>query len=246
MMKPLHLAVLRMLPVLCLACAHSPQAPHEGPVAAPALTYETYTVGAGEPEAMLVALHYSGSTPGFWRPLLEDWRTPTRVVLPRGPHPRREGFTWFAAGHEQKATAEKTAEVEQMAARLAELIRELRAAHPRIRRVAVTGFSYGGDLAWVLALRHPELVDIAVPMGSRLLGAPTPGAPAARRVWVLQGEADPIITAPQTAARVDALKAAGVPIDVKVYPGLGHDFSPQLIEDWRTFLQQQLRTEAPR
>lgn len=246
MMKPLHLAVLRMLPALCLACAHPPQAPREAPAAAPALTYETYTVGAGEPEAMLVALHYSGSTPGFWRPLLEDWRTPTRVVLPRGPHPRREGFTWFAAGHEQKATEEKTADVEQMAARLAELIRELRAEHPRIRRVAVTGFSYGGDLAWALALRHPEQVDVAVPMGSRLLGAPTPGAPATRRVWVLQGEVDPIITAPQTAARVDALKAAGVPIDVKVYPGLGHDFSPQLIEDWRTFLQQQLRTEAQR
>ncbi|WP_240462509.1 alpha/beta hydrolase [Myxococcus sp. CA018] len=195
---------------------------------------------------MLVALHYSGSTPGFWRPLLEDWRTPTRVVLPRGPHPRREGFTWFASGHEQKATEEKTADVEQMAARLAELIRELRAEHPRIRRVAVTGFSYGGDLAWMLALRHPEQVDVAVPMGSRLLGTPTPGAPATRRVWVLQGEVDPITTAPQTAARVDALKTAGVPIDVKVYPDLGHDFSPQLIDDWRTFLQHQLRTEAQR
>ncbi|HET9450005.1 MAG TPA: dienelactone hydrolase family protein [Aggregicoccus sp.] len=244
-MKPLHLAVLRMLPALCLACAHPPRGPGEAPAAPPGLTYETYTVGAAEPEAMLVALHYSGSTPGFWRPLLEGWGAPARVVLPRGPWPRREGFTWFAADHEHKATAQKTADVEQMAARLAGLIRELRATHPRIRRVAVTGFSYGGDLAWVLALRYPELVDVAVPMGSRLLGEPTPGAPAARRVRVLQGEVDPIIPAPQTTARVEALKASGVPIDVKVYPGLGHDFSPQLIEDWRAFLQQQLGTDAP-
>jgi phospholipase/carboxylesterase len=233
-------AVLLALPALWLGCARTPPVSPRESAAPPALASERYTLGAAEPEVLLVALHYSGSTPAFWKELLQGWELPTYVVLPQGPLPRREGFTWFPADHEQKAASEKAADVECMAARLAQLIREVRAAHPGIRRVAVTGFSYGGDLAWVLALRYPELVDVAVPMGSRLLGEPAPGTVRMGPVRVLQGGADPIIPAQHTVERVEALKGAGVPIDVQVYPGLGHDFSPQLIADWRAFLQQQL------
>jgi phospholipase/carboxylesterase len=236
--------LLVLLPGLCLGCAHAPQEHGAGSAAPAALAYEDYTLGGDEPGALLVALHYSGSSPAFWKELLQGWETPTRVVLPRGPRPHREGFTWFPADHEQKTAVDKAADVERMAERIAQLVREVRAAHPGIRRVAVTGFSYGGDLAWVLALRHPELFDAAVPMGSRLLGEPEAGGPPASRVWVLQGGADPIVPAQHTVERVAALKAAGVPIDVRVYPGLGHDFSPQLVADWRAFLQQQLA--APR
>jgi phospholipase/carboxylesterase len=229
------LAVL--LAASALACAGSRPKPAAAP---PVLTYEELTLGAAKPEVLLVALHYSGSTPDFWRPLLADWRTPTRVLLPRGPLPRRQGFTWFPAEHERQDAAQKTADVERMADGLAALIRDVRAAHPELRRVAVTGFSYGGDLAWMLALRHPGLVDVAVPMGSRLLGEPSAGAPRPGRVRVLQGEADAIIDVQRTRERVEALKALGVPIDLQVYPALGHDFSPQLVEDWRAFLQEQL------
>jgi hypothetical protein len=35
------------------------------------------------------------------------------------------------------------------------------------------GLSYGGDLAWLLAVHYPELVDAAVPMGTGCLGMPS-------------------------------------------------------------------------
>ena len=219
-----------------------PAAP--GSAAADALGYETLTLGKAPPTSLLVALHYSGSTPGFWKALLKDWEGATRVVLPRGPLPRREGFTWFAPEHEKQDAAQKTQDVERMAARVAALIREQRRAHPELRRVAVTGFSYGGDLAWVLAARYPELVDVAVPMGTRLLGEPSAARTA--RVHVLQGGSDAIIDAAATSRRVEALKAAGVPIDVRVFPGLGHDLSPELVTHWRTYLQQQLASPPSR
>ncbi|MCY1022484.1 alpha/beta hydrolase [Pyxidicoccus sp. MSG2] len=228
---------------LSLACA----GPRAGATAADTsqqLVHETYTLGGEQPEALLVALHYSGSTPAFWNEYVKDWGAPVRVLLPQGPLPRREGFTWFAPGHEQKDEAAKLADVEQMAARVADLIREVRRAHPELRHVGVTGFSYGGDLAWFLAIRYPELVDVAVPMGSRLLGDPTRALPATSRVRVLQGEADAIIDARKTVERVEALKAGGVPIDLRTYPGLGHDVSPELIEDWRAFLRQGLSGTA--
>lgn len=209
--------------------AGSPQ-----PAEAPALTAKTYTIGGDNPTGLLVALHYSSGTPAMWDELVADWGAPVRVLFPQGSvvH-RKTGYTWFAPAHEQKDAAGKLSDVEQMTARVARLIKDTRAAHPEIRRVAVTGFSYGGDIAWLLAIRHAELVDFAIPMGSRLLGDPT--GPSAR-VHVLQGETDKIIDAKATAARVAELAQRGLPIAVTIYPGLGHDLSPALIADWRASL----------
>jgi len=222
--------------VVTMACGGPPPR-GPAPSRAPELVHKTYRLGGEAPEGLLVALHYSSSEPAFWDDLVRDLGTPVRVLLPQGPRPHpRGGFTWFPADHEEKDAAGKTADVEVVAARIAALIRETRAAHPEIRRVAVTGFSYGGDLAWMLAVRYPELVDVAVPMGTRLLGDPTAPLPRGR-VLVLQGETDAIIDAKATAARVADLQARGVPIELTIYPGLGHDMSPALLADWRAALR---------
>jgi predicted esterase len=248
---------MRLLqPMLCLvfsavlvSCAAAPRdragaalSAARGSAVPTRLEHVTYAIGSPRPEALIVALHYSGSTPAFWEPLLKDWSVPVRVLLPQGPHPRREGFTWFPADHEQKDEAGKVRDVELMAARIAALIVAVRREHPEIQRVGVTGFSYGGDLAWWLAAHDPEIVDVAVPMGTRLLGDPPPEAASKTPVVVLQGEVDHVIDASRTSERVESLKRRhGVAIDVRVYPGLGHDVSPELLEDWRSILQEHLR-----
>jgi phospholipase/carboxylesterase len=208
------------------------------------LIFKEYTVGTTEPEGLLVALHYSSATPEMWDDLVTDWGAPVRVLLPRGPWPRRDGFTWVPADHEDKDLAGKTADIEAMAERIAALIDQVRRQHPTIRRVAVTGFSYGGDLAWMLAIRHPELIDLAVPMGSRLLGDPARALPATTRVHVLHGEVDAIIDAAGTSRRVAELAAHGHAVDIKLYPGLGHDMSAALIADWRALLRAGLAGSA--
>ncbi|NRD61965.1 dienelactone hydrolase family protein [Corallococcus exiguus] len=234
-------AVLLAVSLLGMACASTQGTP---PAAQSPLVYKSEALGAPKPEALLVALHFSGSTPAFWDEPIQSLGIPVRTLLPQGPRPRRDGFTWFQADHEEKTWEGKTEDVERMAERLAELIREVRAAHPELRRVVVTGFSYGGDLAWMLAIRHPELVDAAVPMGTRLLGDPVQGQPVSRKVRVLQGEQDAIIPVQHTRERVAELKGRGVPIDVRTYPDLGHDVSPALLEDWRAFLRQSLQGQT--
>ncbi|MBN9680846.1 MULTISPECIES: alpha/beta hydrolase [unclassified Corallococcus] len=237
-MRELRTAAVLLAAMLGMGCAGNRGAP---PVAPGPLVYRSEAVGAPKPEALLVALHFSGSTPAFWDVPIQSLGIPVRTLLPQGPRPRRDGFTWFQADHEEKTWEGKTEDVERMAERLAELIREVRAEHPEIHRVVVTGFSYGGDLAWMLAIRHPELVDAAMPMGTRLLGDPGQEQPVARRVRVLQGEQDAIIPVQHTRERVAELKGRGVPIDLRTYPDLGHDVSPALLEDWREFLRQSLQ-----
>jgi phospholipase/carboxylesterase len=244
-MKRLGTAAVLVAAALWMGCAGSRASSATAGPSSEGLTYEMSTQGGAQPEGLLVALHYSGGTPSFWNEYVQDWGAPVRVLLPQGPLPRREGYTWFPREHEQKDAAGKLADVEQMGARVADLIRDVRSKHPEIRRVAVTGFSYGGDLAWWLAIRYPDLVDFAVPMGSRMLGDATRPLPATSHVRVLHGEADAIIDVQQTSARVEALKAQGVPIDMVTYPGLGHDVSPALIEDWRTFLREALTGGLP-
>ncbi|NOK22905.1 alpha/beta hydrolase [Corallococcus carmarthensis] len=238
MREPRTAAVLLAVSLLGMACASARSTAPEVPSP---LVYKSEAVGAPQPEALLVALHFSGSSPAFWDEHVQSLGIPVRTLLPQGPRPRRDGFTWFQADHEAKTGEGKTEDVERMATRIAELIREVRAAHPEIRRVVVTGFSYGGDLAWMLALRHPELVDAAVPMGTRLLGDPARELPASLRVRVLQGEQDAIIPVQRTRERVAELKGQGVPIDVRTFPDLGHDVSPALLEDWRAFVRQALQ-----
>jgi phospholipase/carboxylesterase len=237
---------LVVLAALLVACAGEASRSPVAPAAAsssPELVHTTYTIGGDAPEGLLVALHYSSGTPHFWDPLVKDWGAPVRVLLPQGPYPHEEeGFTWFPADHEAKDVAGKTADVARVADRVAALVRAVRQAHPEIRRVAVTGFSYGGDLAWMLVLRHPDLVDVAVPMGTRLLGDPIGPWPAGHPVRVLQGETDAIIDARATAARVADLAGRGVAIDATTYPGLGHDLSRALLADWRAYLRQSLAT----
>ena len=236
--------VLVLAATLAMTAACSGAAPpgsELAPAPEPELAAEAYTIGEGKPTGLLVALHYASGTPAMWNELVSGWGVPLRVLALQGPVPhRRGGYTWFPADHEQKDAAGKLADVERVVEKVARSIRTIRAVHPEITRVAVTGFSYGGDLAWLLAIRHPELVDAAVPMGSRLLGDPAGAGPARVPVRVLQGESDAIIDARQTAARVEALRARGVPIELTVYPGLGHDLSPALIADWRAYLRDAL------
>jgi phospholipase/carboxylesterase len=230
----LYLARVQWFAVLIAVAACASSVPSAAPREDGSLVVRSYTIEGDAPAALLVALHYSSGAPSMWDELVAGWGAALRVAFPRGPFAhRRTGYTWFAPDHEQKDDAGKLADVERVTERVARTIRDLRAAHPEIRRVAVTGFSYGGDIAWMLAIRHPDLVDLAIPMGSRLLGEPT-GASA--NVHVLHGDADPIIDARTIAARVAALAQRGVPITLTMYPGLGHDISPALIADWRARL----------
>ncbi|HVN75527.1 MAG TPA: dienelactone hydrolase family protein [Thermoanaerobaculaceae bacterium] len=101
-------------------------------------------------------------------------------------------------------------------------------------RLVLTGLSQGGHGAWVLAARHPGMWAAVVPVcgygparrpGSGDLTG-TPGELAARigsvPVWAFHGEADDVVPVGETRAVVDALKAAGSPPRVTIYPGVGH------------------------
>ncbi|BCL75544.1 carboxymethylenebutenolidase [Jeongeupia sp. HS-3] len=101
------------------------------------------------------------------------------------------------------------------------------------KRMAITGFCWGGRIVWLYAARNPAL-KAAVAWYGRLVGvasANTPRQPldvaAAIKVPVLglYGGQDKGITAESIAQMRVAIKAAKVPVDIIVYPDAGHGFN---------------------
>lgn len=84
----------------------------------------------------------------------------------------------------------------------------------------VTGYCFGGGMAFSLAVASPE-IRAAVPYYGNARVEELPNSQAA--FLVFYGERDTRITA-QAPAVEEALRAAGRPVEIRVAPGAGHAF----------------------
>ena len=112
---------------------------------------------------------------------------------------------------------------------------DLRAVAARHRvdtsRFVVAGFSMGGDLAWALTLRNPELLHGAIVMASRASYRPSDaGASAAAlrraRFFLTMGAADDPTRRRLALAAVALLERLGVAHEFRMIEGAGHEPAP--------------------
>ncbi len=130
-------------------------------------------------------------------------------------------------------------------AALAELDRAQREFHGDANRIYLTGLSAGGNGAWYLAWRNPHRFAAALMVCSwvRQFHGPTNGkdypaiAPAAEGnvyaavaarlapmpVWLVHGDADPIIDVGEARSLYAAFSAAGSDVHLTELPGVGHN-----------------------
>jgi carboxymethylenebutenolidase len=167
----------------------------------------------------LAAAGYLAAAPEFYH---RD--APAGVWLARDDAGRTEGFRLL--GRLTRAQA-----LDDIAAAVACLEHE-----PGIERVAVIGFSAGGNLAYLAACESPGIDVAAVvyggwltaPAGPVPLSGPTPTldlTPGIRgKLLYLVGEEDFLIDATQREAIGAALRQAGVDHELVLYPGTGHAF----------------------
>jgi predicted esterase len=110
---------------------------------------------------------------------------------------------------------------------------DLRALTARLRvdttRFVVAGFSLGGDLAWALTLRNPDLLHGAIVMASRATYRPAPGlVPALRdvRFFLTMGSADDPTRRRLARAAADLLERFGIEHRFLMLPGVAHEPAP--------------------
>jgi dipeptidyl aminopeptidase/acylaminoacyl peptidase len=110
-------------------------------------------------------------------------------------------------------------------------------------RIGLLGFSLGGYLALSLACIHPRIRAVAEYFG----GLPREIHPFMRRLpptLILHGDADTVVPVAEAYSLQKALEERKVPYEMQIYPGEGHDFTPEVRADadsrMHAFLQKYL------
>lgn len=226
------------------AQASSPREEHAG--GSRYLVFETGGAGPEDALPLIVALHYSGAAPEVLVDAFTGLRVPARVVLPEGPHPRPQGKSWFPQGYGQRPAVEQAALTRESERRLFDVIGAVETRYPARGKAIVTGVSYGGDLAFLLALDHPDHFRAAFPVAARLLPDWLPARPACAAgcppLHALHGEDDATVPIGPTRAAVETLRERGFDASLTPYPGITHDFSVGMQADLRARIEALLRS----
>ena len=164
---------------------------------------------AGDPVPLVVALHFGGYTlPHYGRIIAEQIVVPAYeelgavVVAPDCPQ-----GSWHADSCENTVLG---------------LIDHLRKSFPiDARRIVLTGYSMGGIGTWELASRHQDLFSAAVVM------AGNPRVDLAGLKWslplyVIHAEHDELMPLADTENVVEAIRAGGGTVELKVLEGVTH------------------------
>jgi predicted peptidase len=86
------------------------------------------------------------------------------------------------------------------------------------KRIALTGFSMGGEGTWYIGSRHQDLFSAAIPIAGRPAGSAEWKIP----VYVIHSQKDQVVPIGPAEQHVKALKAKGANVEWKVLPDLTH------------------------
>lgn len=199
---------------------------------------------AGQPAPLLVAIHGLGDRPEAFVRLVESLDTPAHVVVPAGFDPWGPGRSWFDI---RQGDAARAAGIAAAADRLAEWLAARRQQADVKGPVVVTGFSQGGMLSFAIAVRHPSLVDAALPIAGMLPDSLLPQSPAAAsrpQIIDFHGTADTRVPYDAGKSTVEQLQARGWDAELRSFEGVGHQIPPAVRTAWAAALRTAL-TDPP-
>jgi len=207
---------------------------------------------------LLVALHGKGDrAERFEREALEALPAGWALLVPSAPIPRDRnvaahrgaGDAWYLYDGDTDLFRESLGRAEaHLVGLLARVLAEdpppgFRGPDPG--RVALLGFSQGGYLAGITAVRHPGLFRAVVVAGGRLkhemLGGEFPAARAAGLSLLgVHGGEDRSVPPEPSRRSLEAARAAGLDASFRVLPG-AHVFTPAMGAVVRAWLPRKVR-----
>ncbi len=156
--------------------------------------------------------------------------TRARFILPQAPTRQSRGYTWLpysiATDHPSLLDA-----IPARARQIATLIEVISTTRPTRGKAVVTGFSQGGILSFAVALLEPERVGLALPVAGYLpieLWPHHDDSGSYPPIRALHGTADPVVAYDPTREMTDTLRARGLDITLRPFPGVGHTQPPEM------------------
>jgi predicted esterase len=112
---------------------------------------------------------------------------------------------------------------------VASALTAIRGMRRTVGKIALGGFSQGAELSYGLALMHPEMFVRVCPMSgaltAELLKRPRPEG-ATPEVHGFHGADDSVIRTAAGQLTIAGFTRLGYVADMKVFPGVGHEFQP--------------------
>jgi phospholipase/carboxylesterase len=260
-----HIVIyLRLLVLLVLAwpvhaMAEQAVAPREAVVAhrqegsLAGFHYLAFVTGGAKPTdrlPLVVGLHYSGAKLDDMVAYLSGIDFRARVVLPQGHYPRRaDGHSWFPSDYSKRSPEEQKMLTFAVVDEISAFISSAAETFPSRGKPVVVGVSYGGDLSFLLAVRHPGQLAAAFPVAARFLPAWMPQEntcmPQCPLIYAMHGEQDTTVPTEPTRRAARRLSELGYRVEFHSYAGVPHDFSVEMTRDFVTKTQQVLALEDP-
>jgi len=212
---------------------------------------ELITGGAAAEDRLplILAIHGLGDRPERFAALLRPLPAPARVILPRAFDPVDDGFSWFPIRARSKDIAGLAAGIASAADRLAPFLAAIAHERPTHGKPIVTGFSQGGMLSFALALRSPQEISAAAPIGGWLPPPLWPAqGPSEQRmppITAFHGDADNAVKIEPTRAAVQHLIGLGYPVELREYPGVAHEIPAQIRADLYRTLSAAVAAQEP-
>lgn len=209
--------------------------------------------GASPPRQLVVLLHGVGADGHDLIDLAPHWSqaAPEAVfVAPNAPFPSEGapfGRQWFSI--EDRTPARLEAGVRHAAAILERFLEAELARHglPPTAPLVLMGFSQGAMTALFAGLRRRPAPAAILAYSGALLAPDSLAAELAGRppVLLVHGEADEIVPVSASRMAEQALRAAGVPVEARYAPRLGHGIDDAGLSLGALFLQRALAMPPP-
>lgn len=183
----------------------------------------------GSPDApLLLLLHGTGGSPDDLLGLARELSPDSAVLAPAGPVSEYGAARWFRRLAEGVFDHE---DVVKRANQLADFVVEARERYGLgDRRLVAVGFSNGANIAAAVTLLRPEVVREAALFAAM---SPVPEPPthdlSATRVFLANGERDPMAPLASTEELIRLLRERGADVVTQRHPG-GHQITVDGVE----------------
>jgi phospholipase/carboxylesterase len=182
-----------------------------------------------------VLLHGYGSDEFDLIPLARRVGLEGRIESFVGPHEVGSGHGWFPIDFESDGVRYPPDAADDVVARLAASLRELRSTHEG-RELVVLGFSQGAMLTMLLAAEHPTTLDRGIALSGALPRDPRPASGPHPPLFIAHGTSDRVVPTDRGRRAARLLRAAGVPVSFHEYEGLDHRIDKRVLNDAREWL----------
>jgi phospholipase/carboxylesterase len=194
-----------------------------------------HPVHPDDPLPLVVLLHGRGNRPQIPQGPLEA-SIPFRMFIPQAPDVLGDGYTWLAIPTKDPNAQLFARSLSGRVDQLAPAIEAFRRLRPTLGKPILIGFSQGGIMTYALATRFPHHFGAAFPMAGWLPPALYPERKPGRTfpyIFAQHGGADDVVATTKGRETVKALRARGLAVDYREFPGVGHVVSPAMSDEIR-------------